>query len=109
MKNNKGFTLVELLAVILILLGLAGVTLFGITSILSNREEKELEQQKELTCGAAKIYFSLNKSATEVTIETLKSDGYFNSTSKTDQIASGTKFTINSEKKIKISGENCPE
>ena len=112
MKNNKGFTLVELLAVILILLGLAGVTLFGITSILSKRDADELEEQKELVCGAAKIYFSLNPptgSTGSVTIRDLKEGEYFNSTSKLDKVEMSWAIVIQSgNKKMTINGEPCP-
>ena len=72
MKNNKGFTLVELLAVIVILLAVSSVVGWGITNTLERREVKECKEQVELAKGAAKIYFSINKSKTEVTIKTLK-------------------------------------
>lgn len=60
MKNNKGFTLVELLAVMVILIGISLVAVGGISSSLEKRDEKETNEQKELAIGAAKIYFSLN-------------------------------------------------
>ena len=106
MKNNKGFTLVELLAVIVILLGLAGITLFGITSVLEKRGDDETREQKELACGAAKVYFSLNENKTTVTVTELKSDGYFASTSNTDKI-NNLSLTINQNKVIKIGNEEC--
>ena len=90
MKNNKGFTLVELLAVILILLGLSVATSWGITSTLKNRDEKELEEQKELAIGAGKIYFSLNDTITCVKITELKNNEYFANNSKIDKIKSGS-------------------
>ncbi len=78
MRNNRGFTLVELLAVIVILLSLTVATGWGITSALERRDEKECEELKELAIGAAKVYFSKQDvNVTEVTIQTLTSEGYF--------------------------------
>ena len=107
MHNNKGFTLVELLAVILILLGLASVTLLGITNVLKNREADAIREQKELACGAAKIYFSINggTEVTEVTVGTLKQKGYFSTVSKTDTLNDSDKLKINNATKIITIGE----
>jgi len=58
--NNKGFTLVELLAVMVILISISLVAVVGITSSLDRRDKKEKEEQIELAVNAAKIYFSLN-------------------------------------------------
>lgn len=88
--NKKGFTLVELLAVIVILLGLSLLTSWGISSALENRKDKELDEQIELATGAAKIYFSLKNSETCVKVSKLKSDGYFSNNSKIDRIESGS-------------------
>ncbi len=105
--NNKGFTLVELLAVIVILLGLATITTFGITSVLSKQDERQTEQQKELACGAAKVYFSLHEDLVSVTVNKLKEDGYFSANSKIDKIEDLT-ITIDNTKKMKINGNDCP-
>ena len=56
--NNKGFTLVELLAVMVILISISLVAVVTITSSLERREDKECTEQQELAIGAAKIYFS---------------------------------------------------
>ena len=85
MKNRNGFTLVELLAVILILSSLSLIVVASVTSSLGRREEKECEEQKQLAINAAKIYFSLNSGKTIVDVGTLKSEDYFNEKSKTNR------------------------
>ena len=85
--NNKGFTLVELLAVIVILIGISLVAVTTISSSLGRREEKEVIEQRELAKNAAKIYFSLDEYGEEqVTIGTLKAEEYFNGESKTTKL-----------------------
>lgn len=107
--NNKGFTLVELLAVIVILVSISLVAVGGITASLENRDKKECIEQQELAVGAAKIYFSLNDMKS-VTILELKNGDYFSSTSKinklndSDVIAiTDSGYTYNN----KVVGESC--
>ena len=74
--NNKGFSLVELLAVMLILISISLVVVSNITESLVRRDVKECKEQQELAIGVAKIYFSLNNYSS-VEIGKLKSEGYF--------------------------------
>ena len=94
--NRKGFTLVELLAVILILSSISLVAVISITSSLARRDVKECEEQRELAINAAKIYFSLND-GTSVTIATLKSENYFSETKKTDRLDDDMEVQFNNE------------
>lgn len=73
--NNKGFTLVELLAVIVILVGISLTTVMGISASLERRDVKECEEQVEIAKNAAKIYFSL---LDKITVGELVDKGYFN-------------------------------
>jgi len=73
--NNKGFTLVELLAVMVILISISLVAVVGITSSLDRRDKKEKEEQIELAVNAAKIYFSL-ESGNCVKIDDLVNEDY---------------------------------
>jgi len=108
MKNNHGFTLVELLAVIVILLALSLVTSWGITSTLENRKNKECEEQQALALGAAKIYFSLSDNS-NVTIETLIAENYFANNKKLDQLKKTDTITYNSTTgEYLYSGTVCP-
>ena len=99
--NNKGFTLVELLAVIVILISVSLVAVASISSSLERREGKECEEQIILAKNAAKIYFSTNNcngsSGCSVTISTLKAEQYFNEKNKTNKLqdADTISFTNN--------------
>jgi len=110
--NNKGFTLVELLAVILILVTVSLVAVGGISNSLLNRDVKECKEQQELAVSAAKMYFSLDgKGSASVTISTLKSAGYIkngdnkvNLLKDTDRVIfNGTGYLYND----KLAGESC--
>ena len=92
MRNKKGFTLVELLAVILILTSVSLIAVSGISASLEKRDVRECEEQKELAVSAAKIYFSL-KDEISVTVGTLKSGGYFNVNNKTDRLRDESTIT----------------
>jgi len=105
MKNNHGFTLVELLAVIVILLALSLATSWGITSTLENRTIKECEEQKELAIGAAKIYFSISDNA-EVSIKTLKDNNYFANNKKLDKLNETDTIKLTSTGYV-YNGTNC--
>ena len=91
--NNKGFTLVELLAVIVILSSISLIVMSSISASLERRDVKECEEQIELAKNAAKIYFSINDcmistsgDSCDVDISVLKSGNYFNEKSKTDRL-----------------------
>ena len=84
--NNKGFTLVELLAVMVILLSISLVAVGGISASLERRYIKECEEQKDLAIGAAKIYFSLNNGFTNVKVSVLKEGNYFSDNKKVDRL-----------------------
>ena len=93
--NNKGFTLVELLAVIVILSGVSLVVVGSISSSLIKRDQKECEEQIELAKNAAKIYFSLNENINSVTVLKLKNDDYFNANKKVDRLNDDSTITYN--------------
>ena len=93
--NNKGFTLVELISVMVILISISLVAVGGITNSLTNREIKECKEQQELAIAAAKIYFSLND-VNSVTIDTLNNGevDYFKDDKKIDRLKDGDTITF---------------
>lgn len=110
--DNKGFTLVELLAVIVILISISFVAVGGISSSLEKRNEKECEEQRELAISAAKMYFSLNNediTSSSVYVKTLIENNYFSDDSKVDRLDPNSVIKLSSDKtKYEISG-SCIE
>ena len=94
--NNKGFTLIELLAVIVILASMSLVVVASVTSSLERRDVKECEEQIELAKNAAKIYFSL-EGGNSVTVNTLKTENYFNENSKTNRLNDDDTITVKAD------------
>jgi len=73
--NNKGFTLVELLAVMVILLAISVVAVTNVTASLKRNENQEIATQKKIAINAAKIYFSMNNT-TSVSVDDLIDGNY---------------------------------
>ena len=95
--NNKGFTLVELLAVIVILSGMSLVVVGSISSSLIKRDQKECEEQIELAKNAAKIYFSLKDNVNSVTVLELKNGDYFTTNKKINRLNDDSEITYDSD------------
>ena len=71
--NNKGFTLVELLAVLVILAAIMGIALPSITSSMERNKDKQNESKKKLLESFAEIYVSDHKVAIYDNLEALSS------------------------------------
>ena len=61
MKNKKGFTLVELLVVIVLLVVITGSTILGIDEISESVRKKRLEEVLKQIQMAADVYYSNNE------------------------------------------------
>ena len=108
--NRKGFTLVELLAVIVIITLLALITTISITGVVNNSKNKLSSTQIELIKSAAKIWGSENKmklpSAGEcsyITLGDLKKYGLFDDSvsdpKDSNQISNDLKIKISNTKR----------
>ena len=97
--NNKGFTLVELLAVMVILLAISVLAVTNVTASLKRNENQKIETQKKLAINAAKIYFSMNNNADCVEGNDLINDKYLDA-SDVDKLASGFGIRIGSNEYI---------
>ena len=69
--NNKGFTLVELLAVLVILVAIMGIAIPTISSSLERTKSKQNDARKEIIESAAEQYVTDNKNAVYAKLEQL--------------------------------------
>lgn len=80
MKKDEGFTLVELLAVIVILGIIVAIAVPSIGGIINRAETKAGEAEKELVLDAARLYVTENGydkvPSDGLTVEKLISDGF---------------------------------
>lgn len=85
MKRNQGFTLVELLAVIVILAIILIIAIPGVLSIINKTKDSALERQKDMIKEAARLYITSDNEVTwigqdpkttTVSLDTLKTKGY---------------------------------
>lgn len=73
--NRKGFTLIELMAVIAILVIIMGIALPNITSSIERSKEKQKEQKIKLIKSSAELYFDRHNNSNKVMISDLIKDG----------------------------------
>ena len=59
--NNKGFTLVELISVLVILIAIMAVAVPSISKSLGRSKEKQLERNKKVLENASELYVTNNK------------------------------------------------
>lgn len=79
--NNRGFTLVELLAVLVILITIMAIALPSISSSLERSKEKQNESRKKVLMSAAELYVtdhknSINSSSCCIGLDVLVSENY---------------------------------
>ncbi len=76
LKNEKGLTLVELLAVIVILGIIAAIAVPSIGNIIDNSRVKAIKADAQNVLAAANLYFIDNAEETEVDLAKLKGAGF---------------------------------
>src|SRR5690606_33210095 len=113
LNNEKGMTLIELLAVIVIIAIIAAIAIPAIGNIIENSRYSAVKSDATNVLAAANIYFTENPEAAAgtVTVGDLMTKGYLQSAGKFEAIktaATVTKANPNSLKtttSIKFSGE----
>lgn len=75
-NREEGFTLVELLAVIVILGIIVAIAIPAIGNIIDNAQEDADEASVEMIESSARIYFTQNPDQDTVSISTLRDEGY---------------------------------
>ena len=61
--NKKGFTLIELMVVIAILVIIMGIALPNITSSIERSKQKQIDNKRQLIVSAGELYFDRYKKA----------------------------------------------
>lgn len=121
--NNKGFTLVELLAVLVILIAIMSIAIPSISSSLERSKDKQNEAKIKILESAAELYVTDHKNKIieymvensydycTIGIKTLKDGGYIDadaaSDSKGNDFTGCIKYTKNNS--IFIFGNDCSQ
>ena len=77
--NNKGFTLVELLAVLVILIAITSIAIPTINSSLGRSKEKQNIQKQKILESAAELYVAEHKNSFSgecISLQVLKEGNY---------------------------------
>ena len=63
--NNKGFTLVELLAVVVIMLAISVIAISSITSAIERNKARQNEAKKKAIVSYAELYYEEHKNTSD--------------------------------------------
>ena len=122
MKNNKGFTLVELLAIIVILALIILVAAPSMTKQIKKKEDAEQTVLNEKIYNASRMYAAkyyaseiVNKGSFDFTLQDLEEDGLLDLKGKcidtvTNKLYSGAIYWDRSNNKLNFDGvikNNC--
>lgn len=93
--NNKGFTLVELLAVLVILIAIMSIAIPSISSSLERSKSKQNEARKKVLESAAELYVTDHKNSITssccISLDKLKNENYVDEDAIND--ADGNRFS----------------
>lgn len=84
LKDQKGLTLIELLAVIVILAIIAAIAIPAIGNIIENSRYSAVKADATNVLSAAQVYYTENADQTSVSINKLTTDGFLTSPGKID-------------------------
>ncbi|GEM00596.1 type IV pilus assembly protein PilA [Halolactibacillus halophilus] len=104
LKKEKGFTLVELLAVIVILGIIVAIAVPAIGNIINDAENNAAKSEVALVQDAARLYDVQNEIPTEgITAQDLIDAGYLD-TRSTDYDPTTVKITVDAENQYEVDG-----
>ena len=117
--NNKGFTLVELLAVLVILIAIMSIAIPSISSSLERSKSKQDTAKQKILVSAAELYVTDHKNniinnmgsnnCCKIIIEDLKKSGYVDEEATKDSNNNylGEHITYNKNDSTFKLGEDC--
>ncbi|KOF11788.1 Tfp assembly type protein [Planococcus glaciei] len=97
LKDQKGMTLIELLAVIVIIAIIAAIAIPAIGNIIENSRYSAVKADAQNVLAAANIYYTENPGAATVGLTDLQTDGYlesFGNFEGTDEVTKPTSGPI---------------
>lgn len=90
-KKEEGFTLVELLAVIVILGIILAIAIPAVGNVISKAQDSADEREVELIISAARVYFTTNAiAAGDVSVADLYAGGFLETAQDPDDLQQGT-------------------
>ncbi len=97
LKNQKGLTLIELLAVIVILAIVAAIAVPAIGNIIENSRYNAVKADAINVLNAGNLYFTDNPTEASVTVAKLKTEKYLDNAGKLegDTTTPASSFTVN--------------
>ena len=109
-KNNRGFTLVELLAVIILLSIIMGIGTFSVTKIINSSKEKDYQKLIGEIGNALEVYYQECKfmnnncdSDNTITLQFLVENGYL----KGNATGNGGNMTLVNPKERDVNISDC--
>ena len=90
LKEQKGLTLIELLAVIVILAIIAAIAIPAIGNIIENSRYSAVKSDATNVLNAANVYFTENPTASSATLALITSEGYLQSEGKFEPLDATT-------------------
>ncbi|KAA0957854.1 prepilin-type N-terminal cleavage/methylation domain-containing protein [Planococcus sp. ANT_H30] len=90
LNNEKGMTLIELLAVIVIIAIIAAIAIPSIGNIIENSRYSAVKADATNVISAANIYFTENGEKTKVPVSVLQSQGFLDNAGKIPVTVVGT-------------------
>ncbi|MCT1540836.1 MULTISPECIES: prepilin-type N-terminal cleavage/methylation domain-containing protein [Lysinibacillus] len=105
-KNEKGLTLIELLAVIVILAIISAIAIPAIGNIIENTRYNAAKADAINVLNAANLYFTDEPDQSSVTVSTLKTEKYLDNAGKLESVA--TTATVTKGSPNSLTATNVP-
>lgn len=99
LKNEKGMTLIELLAVIVIIAIIAAIAIPAISGIIENSRVGAIKSDAQNVLSASELYFTDNTNETDVTVQELFAAKFLDDMGSFESATAGTANPVTVYKK----------